>query len=273
MPLPPDFQFSQHNLQDFLDCPRRFELRYLLKVDWPAPQTEPQQEAEQHMRQGQRFHQMARQFFLNVPAENLQPAPDEIDLSNWWLRFLECLPGFALPPVHVPEMILQAPFAGHRLVAKYDLIACEPGGNFLIMDWKTSLHLPNRYHLQERIQTRLYPFLLVLAGSSLNAGAAIQPEQVTMTYWFSEHPHHSQKFSYSLSDYSQDHTFFEELIHQISVKTPGTFPLTQNEKLCAFCTYRSLCDRGQTAGNWQEEDQEPDDVIDLDFDQLAEIDL
>lgn len=273
MPLPPDFQFSQHNLQDYLDCPRRFELKYLLKVAWPALQTEPQQEAERHMHQGQRFHQMVRQFFLAVPVENLQPAPDEMELSNWWQRFHENLAGFSLPPVRLAEMILQAPFVGYRLIAKYDLIACEPGGKFQIMDWKTSLHRPSRFHLQERIQTRLYPFLLVLAGNSLNAGTAIQPERVTLTYWFSEHPHKLEIFQYSMPEFHQDHTYFLELVRQIDAKPSGTFPLTLNEKLCAFCTYRSLCDRGQAAGNWPDEDPEPDDTIDLDFDQLTAIDL
>ena len=31
-----DFIFSAHNLQDYLDCPRRFELKYILKQPWPA---------------------------------------------------------------------------------------------------------------------------------------------------------------------------------------------------------------------------------------------
>ncbi len=41
MPLPPDFHFSQSSLQDYLDCPRRFELRYLQKVKWRLPSASP----------------------------------------------------------------------------------------------------------------------------------------------------------------------------------------------------------------------------------------
>mgnify|MGYP007064289961 CR=1 FL=1 len=40
MPLPVDFQFSQNNLQDYLDCARRFELRALRRLAWPAAQSE-----------------------------------------------------------------------------------------------------------------------------------------------------------------------------------------------------------------------------------------
>lgn len=39
MSLPEDFTFSQSMLQDFVDCPRRFELRYLLDARWPAQET------------------------------------------------------------------------------------------------------------------------------------------------------------------------------------------------------------------------------------------
>jgi hypothetical protein len=44
--LPPAFQFSQTSLQDFSDCQRRFQLRYLQEQDWPAPVAEPMAEME-----------------------------------------------------------------------------------------------------------------------------------------------------------------------------------------------------------------------------------
>ena len=34
--LPPDFHFSQRSLQDYVDCRRRFQLRYLQHLAWPA---------------------------------------------------------------------------------------------------------------------------------------------------------------------------------------------------------------------------------------------
>ena len=41
MRLKPGFHFSQNNLQDFVDCPRRFELLHVLHLPWPAIQSEP----------------------------------------------------------------------------------------------------------------------------------------------------------------------------------------------------------------------------------------
>ena len=34
--LPAQFAFSQSSLQDYADCPRRFQLRYLDKLIYPA---------------------------------------------------------------------------------------------------------------------------------------------------------------------------------------------------------------------------------------------
>ena len=72
--LPPFFQFTQSNLQDYLDCPRRFELRYILRQDWPALQTEPEMEQEQHMLRGHLFHQLVHQLLIGLPPFSLAPA-------------------------------------------------------------------------------------------------------------------------------------------------------------------------------------------------------
>ena len=40
------FDFSQASLQDYIDCARRFQLRYLQQLHWPAPQAEPIRENE-----------------------------------------------------------------------------------------------------------------------------------------------------------------------------------------------------------------------------------
>ena len=48
--LPPGFQFSQRSLQDYVDCRRRFELRYLQNLAWPAVEAEP------HLEQEKRLH-------------------------------------------------------------------------------------------------------------------------------------------------------------------------------------------------------------------------
>ena len=45
-PLPQDYQFSQGSLQDYVDCSRRFQLRYLWMQPWPSLVVDEPQEAE-----------------------------------------------------------------------------------------------------------------------------------------------------------------------------------------------------------------------------------
>ena len=55
MPLQ-NFTFSQASLQTYTDCPRRFQLRYVLNVRWPADHDQPVIERERRAREGQEFH-------------------------------------------------------------------------------------------------------------------------------------------------------------------------------------------------------------------------
>ena len=56
-----DFQFSQASLQDYVECARRFQLRYVERVAWPAPQAQPIFEYEQRLERGQVFHRLVQQ--------------------------------------------------------------------------------------------------------------------------------------------------------------------------------------------------------------------
>jgi hypothetical protein len=65
MTLPEGFQFSQASLQDYVDCPRRFQLRYLVNLDWPAVEAEPVLKHERHMERAGLFHQMVHQLLCD----------------------------------------------------------------------------------------------------------------------------------------------------------------------------------------------------------------
>ena len=62
---------SQSSLQDYNDCPRRFELRYLQRLAYPAIETEPALENEKHQREGEYFHRLVQQYFIGIPAEQV----------------------------------------------------------------------------------------------------------------------------------------------------------------------------------------------------------
>ncbi len=96
--LPAGFRFSQSSLQDYVDCRRRFQLRYLQNLAWPALQSEPALENERFMLRGSLFHQLTQQFFSGVPADRLQAAIADPHLAGWWeLVHALCATGKAGP--------------------------------------------------------------------------------------------------------------------------------------------------------------------------------
>ena len=297
MTLPEGFQFSQSSLQDYVDCQRRFQLRYLLRLAWPAVEAEPVQENERHMRLGAQFHQMIHQHLLGIPAERLAALLHDETLQSWWenyLAFRQSKPGQALDPQAAglriyPEISLSAACSlpaseGCRWLAKYDLIALTSDNQVLIYDWKTSRHRPKRTWLTERLQTRLYPYLLVQAGQCLNNGQPIRPEQIEMIYWFANFPEQPERFPYNDRQHAADQSYLNDLVSQIqhksavsSTQPDSEFPLTQDEKRCRFCAYRSLCDRGVQAGSVDlmemGETEEAAPQITLDLEQIGEIEF
>jgi CRISPR/Cas system-associated exonuclease Cas4 (RecB family) len=270
--LPNELVFSQSNLQDFVECARRFQYRYVQRIQWPAVESEPILEYERHMRQGAIFHRLVQQHILGVPAELLTRSASDEPLKTWWVNYLHS--GLKdLPDQRHAEITLTAPLGKYRLLAKLDLLAIQPGERAVIVDWKTFRKRPKRARLESQLQTVVYRYLLVKAGSHLNGGAAIQPEQVEMVYWFANYPNQPESFPYDAAQFQADESALRTLVDDIASRGADDFPLTPDEKRCFFCTYRSLCDRGDKAGNFLERDitGETDLDFDIDFDQIAEI--
>ncbi len=258
MSLNPDFRFSQNNMQDFLDCPRRFELRYILRQKWPAIQSEPVIEQELLMEEGQQFHQMVQQYVAGLDSGAILDNAASPNLRRWWANLVQYEPFKDLPSQRYAELSLSAPLAGFRLTAQYDFIAIAPGKQAVIIDWKTSAKKPSHNVLSARLQTRVYRYLLVAAGAQLNNNAAIDPRQVEMVYWFPEFPAEPERFSYDKEKFEADRDYLTKLIGDIARLEPGQYYLTPDEMKCRYCVYRSLCNRGEKAGEWK--DQEDEDV-------------
>jgi CRISPR/Cas system-associated exonuclease Cas4 (RecB family) len=315
MSLPTDFQFSQASLQDYVDCPRRFQLRYVRRLAWPALRAEPALESEHYLRQGTAFHRLVHQHMVGLPTERLSSTVSDENLRRWWRNYLES------PPLDLhrtqdapsewrcslrryPEVVLSAPVGGYRLVAKYDLVALDAvrraaaqvdvadvadierasvrASRVIIVDWKTSRKRPRRGWLAGRLQTRVYSYLLVQAGAQLNAGQPLAPEQVEMIYWFANFPADAERFSYDAAQYEADEVYLASLVEEIVGLGDGDFPLTDQDRHCRYCLYRSLCRRGVEAGSLDELEVDVghasdelglgDDIdLALDLEQIAEI--
>ncbi len=271
--LPEDFVFSQSRLQDYVDCPRRFDLRHLQQLRYPAPEVDDMLEFEHRMTQGERFHHLVHQHLIGISADILSKRIQDNEVKSWFDTYLQN--GLDdVPTTRYPERTLTVRLGEYALLAKFDLVAI--GEKVLIIDWKTSRKLPKREWLADKLQTIVYRYVLAKGGTHLNGGKAIAPEQIEMRYWYADHNGETIAFLYDTAQFKQDEVYLLGLVDEIVERTE--FPLTEDTQHCQFCTYRSLCNRGKEAGSlmeWKLGDYDEADLDDfeIDIDQIAELEF
>jgi len=114
----------------------------------------------------------------------------------------------------------------------------------------------------------------VEGGMDFNRGAPIEPSTVEMLYWFTAAPLQPQRFVYDARTHQANHDLLAGLLTEITQRDQDVFPLTNDERRCRFCVYRSLCKRGLTAGEFESldvDDETYDPYFELDFDSLSEV--
>lgn len=250
--LPSTFRFNQSNLQDYVDCPRRFQLRYIKSQAWPAASAEPLLEYERHLERGTRFHRLIERHQLGIDTETLTASiTDDPQLTDWWQRYLEFDFLHELTGQRYPEMTLSATLGSARLTATFDLLVVNPGETMFIFDWKTYARPPARTWLTARLQTRVYPYIITRGGSTL-FGDDLKPDHVTMIYWIVS-ASEPVVFDYDHSVFERDQAYLLNISRQILDSDPEiAWPLTTDESRCRFCVYRSFCGRGDIAGAFEE---------------------
>jgi CRISPR/Cas system-associated exonuclease Cas4 (RecB family) len=265
---------SQSSLQDYSDCPRRFELRYLQRLDYPAIETEPALENEKHQKEGEYFHRLVQQHLIGIPAEQVGKLANTENLQRWWENYINAkdLPGLQDLSGLYPEITLSAPLGKFRLVAKYDLIAIGKE-QVTIFDWKTYRKRPKNEWLHIRWQTRVYRALLVQAGAHFNNGKLFAPEQIEMVYWFANFPAEPARFIYKADQYKRDWDALTKIADEITNASRFAFPKTDEVSKCSYCPYRSYCNRGIRAGDAAdaELETEAEELFDINFEQIGEI--
>ncbi len=268
---PDALRLSQRALEDYTTCPRRFYLHNLRQLRWPVP---PQEEEDYlaRMRRGARFHRLVQRHLLGIPSPLLQrEAESDPDLARWWAHYLDRFPVDVGEGARYVEQLLTATLDGVHLVARYDLILVQEG-HALIVDWKTSPRADDLDHLKRRWQTRLYRYLLAYAGASLNGGYPIQPERITMLYWYAAIPV-ERRLPYSRVDFERDAADLRRIVAELkAARAEADFPPTPVERHCRFCPYRTYCfgetPQASSTENVAEAAEEEDT---WDFDQIAEI--
>lgn len=262
MPLPDGFMFSSNNLQDFVECERRFQLRFMDRLVWPAVEVEPYKDYERMVEQDALFHKIVWQHLNGIPKDQITPTfENNENIVRWWNNYLHSTNEGFLKIISTQgakrydDITLSIPIGRFRLAARYDLLLILPGGKAMILEWMTGNAIPDRRVLEERLQTHVAPFVLTGAASNLTGGIPIHPDQIELVYWFANQPDQLQRFSYSQSRYQDDAGYLSGLITSIDKKHEPIFPLTPDEKRCLLCTYRSFCNRGVKPGqigNWMD---------------------
>ncbi len=214
MDLPENFYFSQNKLQDYIDCPRRFELKHLLKQEWPAIRSEPIREIEHHQRRGNQFHLFIQQYFNGLSPESIKKQTADPVLLNWWRSFELFSKTIHFEKVY-PELQISAQIGEIRFYGVIDLITTDKAGNIIIYDWKTNQKKPSRTTVNQKIQTRLYRMMTALNYARFFQDAPFSPEKIRMEYWFVNDPSATMIFPYSESLFLSDQSYFLQLIESI----------------------------------------------------------
>ena len=246
--------FSANSLQSFADCERRFELNYLEELKWPAVETEPVLKSELFLTRGRRFHEMIHQDVLGIPV--IEPSvTDEPDLYRWWENYISYDP-ISAAGQRFPEKTLVSSISGRLLVATYDLFIVSEDGKAVIYDWKTWRKPKSLQWVMQQMQSRIYPFVLYQERASIPGAEQLQPEDIEMRYWYANFPEESVSFQYSQDQYQSDLAFLNMMIGRIDTLQAGQFELTAEQYKCTYCPFRSYCDRGSRAGQFEEFDSE-----------------
>ena len=257
-------QFSQHSLNTFARCRRRFLLRYLDRQPWPVPEDVNLGEYEEHLRRGRILHEWIARTLLGLPAGPTAASSDDALLRKWWGRWTQ-FDLSALPVLsREVELPLVVPLGPYCLYARFDLLALGPDGAAIIVDWKTLAYVPSQQTLRDRIQTRVYLYAAVAAGHVLTGGAPLAADRAAMRYWFAEEGR-SEDVRYSAEAYARDARFLCNLVEEIASLPREGFTCTGDARQCVRCNYRSLCQRdssSETGADWREEDI--DFALDLD---------
>lgn len=264
--VPDDFVLSQSNLQMFVDCKRRFFLTHVARLPWPALEASPLAEYEAAMRRGELFHMLVQRATEGLTLESSTLAePLRGWVEAWQSDGLDGVPAASRLTEYMLETTLaiaaSAEGAAHRLVAKYDLLAADGDGNAMIVDWKTNLRPPTVDQLRTRLQSTIYPFVLVEASPNLPFGV-IEPDQVVMRYWYAGAPDSPRTLRYDRDQHEANRPLLHELLADLRSRSgENEFPKVEDtplnrKRFCNFCIYRSRCERGDQPGDVADHDDE-----------------
>lgn len=270
--LPEGHLFSQHGLNTYQRCPRRFLYKYVDRQPWPVAEMPDPGAYLDHLERGRIFHQWLARAALGLKMERFVQACEDLQLCDWWEAYR------AFDHARLPDDVIEAelpvvvPVGRYRLYARYDLLALARGGEAVIVDWKTMQTRPTDRRLAERVQTRVYLYTLVAAGAVITGGMPVDPDQTRMLYWFANFPDQPARIRYSRAEYLRDRERLGALVEQIATQPREAFEPADDHRVCMRCNYRTLCRDGDGPGSDRDDLDGVEDWLDEDLDMALDLD-
>jgi hypothetical protein len=227
----------------YSDCKRLFFLKEILHLEWPANESEPVRIQETRMATGSQFHLLCSQYLCGIPVEILLQSIESEEMLRWWNAFLSL--GLNPSPNFFPEKAITIPYGNFRMTAHFDLFTKQPDGTYIIYDWKTNLKRPSQQQVENRMQTIVYPIVL---NKFFKFERKNGPRSIKMIYWYPEFPEQPHEFSFAPDKLKRQENVLGNIVEEVSSSAPEDFIMTDNLNRCQFCNYRSYCNRGERAG-------------------------
>ena len=260
-------QLSQSALASFSRCARRFYLRFVMRLEWPAPLTGSEQEWERSLRRGEELHLFIEQAALGMDIAAMVREAGDTQLFRWYDSVIDYPPPQPVGEVHT-ELELMVPLGDHRLVARFDRLIVSPqvdGSIIHIVDWKTGTP-QDASRLGRSWQTAIYQFVAVEVSDQLTTdGSPVAPANIGFTYWQAEAPQAPVVLAYDEDAHEAGRLRIGGAVEQIEQRISGgeeSFERTTDLDACRHCPYRSYCERGR----------EPPPGVDLDEDFEDDVD-
>ena len=254
--------FSQHGLNTYVRCPRRFYWHYIVEQPWPTAEGEQAALQRQALARGRIFHQWMARRYTGISMDALAQASTDPNLVRWW-KAAETLDinNYEVGK-WLPEVPLVVPIGRFNLYARFDLVSAGQEGAVTVVDWKTLERRPTDEVMQRRMQTRVYLYAAAQAGQALLSGdGVVLPEKTRMVYWFTNAPDELCVVDYSREQMQKDGAWFTALAEEIASRGAGEFEKTEDLRQCARCMFKPLCDRDdivlapdEQASSWTEEE-------------------
>lgn len=248
---------SATSLQDFLDCRRRFQLKYIDQISWPQPLNAVNIKQLEAMTRGREFHQLMQQHFLGIPDEKLLKSIDDNTLKTWFINTINSEICKIDQAENLTEYRLSTYISDTLVTGIIDLVIIQPESSLKIIDWKTGLAKPNPQFYVSRIQTRLYP-LLIAQSPLFHAHLTYKRsfDKIEFIYWFTHFPQLPIINQYSPEKFDLDKVLLAELVNTIQNTHVDEMKMTTNLNTCRTCHFQVFCGRSSS--------ESAQDLFDLD---------